>query len=393
MDYQKYDLGESPTIIIKNIMGKLTIKGLETNKIKCESKNRQLLKTEEKDNKIFLSSQGNCKLIVPLKSNITIKSVKGNFSLNRVSGELSIGEIMGAANISNVINLSVKTINGSANIANVDDLLSIKAVHGNLSLKDVFGKTIITQCSGNISVSGISGGFELKTSGNTILNIDPDPVKDYKVTSTGNIFCQVPANTGFEAKLNSKSGIQVNAPFIELEENEPNSKHIQIGDGGSKFDFASVGKITLSVEGHYGKFSSSDANDIAHDALSFSSEVVHETIISLENSLSDLNRDLKVLSIELPDNKAILKKTRKDLLKARRDLERDLAASRRQINRSVRRKAHGPSIVIRKGTDDPVSNEERVKILQMVENGLIDVADAEMLLAAIEGKPEEKSID
>jgi hypothetical protein len=258
-------------------------------------------------------------------------------------------------------------------------------VNGNLSLKDVFGAATVNKCAGNVSVSGISGGFDLVSSGNAIFNFDPDPGKNYKVVSNGNLFCQVPANAGFEAKLNSGAGIQISAPFIEMEETGPDSKHIQIGDGDSNFEFTANGNITISVEGHYGKFSKDSKHDSIEDIVNFSNNIVEETIQKLEDSLADLNNDLQDLSINLGSDKNALRNTRKEILKARRNLERDLAASRRQISRSARRRVKGPDLVSKRRPDEPVSNEERVKILQMVESGLINVGEAELLLAAIEG--------
>ncbi|MCK5346421.1 MAG: hypothetical protein KAR20_23585, partial [Candidatus Heimdallarchaeota archaeon] len=289
------------------------------------------------------------------------------------------------ANVFNSSSFKAKVINGNSNISHLDEALEINTIYGNLSLKDIFGKATVENCSGTISVSGISGGFDLNTSGNTIFNFEPDPGKEYKVYSFGNLFCQVPSSAGFEAELHSTSGIQINAPIIEIEEEGPDSKHIQIGDGESKFFFKADGKITISVEGHYGKFSTHKHANHINDLNEFSNQVATEAIDTLERSLEDLNVHLQELTVSIPEDKLNLKNTRKEILKARRDLEQQLAASRRQIRRSIKRKRSGPEIIIKKRFDDPVSNEERVKILQMVENGLISVEDAESLLAAIEG--------
>ncbi len=389
MEKLNIDLGESPSIIIEEILGKLSIKGWDSNEIHCESRSREKMEMNDVDNNLTLSTKGNCSLRVPINSDIKINCVHGNLEINHISGKIEIREIMGTVNIFNSNSLSAEVINGNSNISHIDDVLSIKSVYGHLNLKDIFGVSTVKECSGNISVSGISGGFDLNNSGNSIFNIDPDPGKEYRISSDGNIFCQVPANAGFEAEIDSKTGIQINAPVIEVEETGPNSKHIQIGGGGSNFLFNAIGKITISVEGHYGRFSQSKHGKDFKDHFDLKSDIVEDAIDALENSLAELDRDLGDLSIKFPDDKAILKKTRKEILKARRDLERDLAASRRQVRRSVKRKTTGPDLVIRKKSDDPVSNEERVKILQMIENGLINVAEAEMLLAAIEGNDDD----
>ncbi len=385
MNKINFNLGENPTIIIEDVLGKLTIKGWDSTDINCESNNREMMDIEDKGDHLILSSAGNCSLRVPLTSEIKIKSVKGNLEINHLSGSIEADEVMGTANVFNSNSFKAKVIKGNLNITHLDEALEITKIYGNLSLKDVFGKATVENCSGNISVSGISGGFDLKTSGNTIFNFDPDPGKEYRVSSFGNLFCQVPSSAGFEAELQSTSGIQINAPVIEIEEKGPDSKFIQIGDGESKFFFKANGKITLSVEGHYGKFSSHKQSSHFNDLKEFSNQVATEAIETLERSLEDLNVHLQELTITIPEDKLNLKNTRKEILKARRDLEQQLAASRRQVRRSIKRKLSGPEIIIKKRSDDPVSNEERVKILQMVESGLISVEDAESLLAAIEG--------
>lgn len=379
------DLGENPKIVIDEILGKLTIKGWDSSEINCEANSREMMIIEDKEDHLKISSPGNCSLRVPLNSEIKIKKVMGNLDINHISGSIDVDEIYGQANVFNARSFKAKVINGNSNIGNIDEMLDIKTVHGNLSLKDVFGKSTVGKCSGTISVSGISGGFDLKSSGNTIFNFDPDPGKEYRVTSRGNLFCQVPSSTGFEANLKSKSGIQINAPVIEIEEKGPDSKFIQIGDGESKFFFEATGKITISIEGHYGKISSDLHGKHLNNIIEFSNDIAAETIETLKGALEDLNVHLQNLSISLPENKIDLRNSRKDILKARRELEQQLAATRRKMRRKIKRKLSGPELIINKRTNDPVSNEERVKILQMVENGLINVEDAESLLAAIEG--------
>jgi len=385
MERMNFNLGKSPTITIDDVLGKLQIKGWDSEEIYCESKQRDFIDTKKTDETLTLSSKGNCSLRVPLNSNLVIRSIKGSLEINHVSGQIEVHEVMGAVNVFNSSSFSADKIHGNANIYHIDDFLILHTVNGNLSLKDVFGSATINKCAGNVSVSGISGGFDLVSSGNAIFNFDPDPGKDYKVVSNGNLFCQVPANAGFEAKLNSGAGIVINAPIIEVEETGPDSKHIQIGDGSSNFQFTANGKITISVEGHYGKFSKDSKRGFIDDIVNFSSSIVEETIEKLESSLADLNNDLQDLTISLGSDKNALRKTRKEILKARRNLERNLAASRRQISRSARRRVSGSDLVAKRRSDEPVSNKERVKILQMVESGLINVGEAELLLAAIEG--------
>ena len=310
MEKLNFNLGEQPTIKIDEIRGKLTIKGWDSAEINCEASSRELLEVEEKKDNLTLSSNGNCSLRVPVNTNFQIKSVLGNLEINHISGEISIDEVMGAANVFNSSVFKADVINGNSNISQIDDQLHVKTINGNLSMRDIFGNTTVEECSGNISVSGISGGFDLNTSGNTIFNLDPDPGKEYRVKSSGNIFCQVPSSTGFEAELVSSSGIQVNAPVMEIEETGPDTKHIQIGDGASKFFFESSGRITISVEGHYGKYSKHKEH-LKENLKDLSNDIASEAINAIEKSLDELNLHLQELTLDIPGDRVNLRNTRK----------------------------------------------------------------------------------
>ena len=110
--------------------------------------------------------------------------------------------------------------------------------------------------------------------------------------------------------------------------------------------------------------------------------------------MNNLTKHINQLTSQIPGSQ-IEERTKKNLEAKRKTLERKLArVEQRALQRAQqaqRRVSYAPRKYSRstKTSSDPVTDQERQKVLEMLQNQQITVADAEILLSALEGKKTE----
>ena len=419
MDKRTVLTGDSPKIEL-NVSANLSIKGWDKNEVvaKCSSPDDLVMDVE--GDEINISSKGNTSLRVPygtifedghITGDVSIKSIEGQINFSHVSGNLSLRSI-GAAEIGKVSgNLSAKNINGNLNLT---------SCQGNVSVRDIKGDLMIdTSISGNFTLKEIDGNAEAHARGNVSVDLDPSPESKYEFEAKGNLTCRMPGDASVQVEIERGSNIIVKLPEVEVPTNISTPYHLVLGDGDASLTIGASGNISLvgrPADWDMGDFEFEIGEDFEMIIESLNEQIAVQIESQMEMMEEELDHQLDSLSFSLEKSamsaeqaeriaerareasERANRRAQEKIRKSQEKMQRKLEAAQRRAERKARaaeRAAHDrrrrPESPVRrpmpvKGAAEPVSEEERLMILQMLEQGNISLDEAEQLLAALEGK-------
>jgi hypothetical protein len=354
-----------------------------------------------------------------------VEKVGTDFSAKRINGELSIDSIGSSATLGDV---------GEVTLGKVGSQLVAKRVRGDFKVEDrIGGNAVIREVDGQVNVSSVggslhlrevSGGISADVGGNATIEFSPVSWQSYGVDSGGNISCHIPgdANAKFEI-LSGARDIHIKTPNIS-EKLEEGTYTLTLGEGAASVKLTAGGSVYITTRemdwGGVQDFDIDFGEEIGSMAEEIAEQATHQIEAQLEMLENNLNIHLSGLatsisSAGLPEERAKELEERLELAKERAAMRAEAAAERARakielkiaaVQRKVERKARaGVARAERKARIsrgerqytvstlssppkpvDPVSEEERMMILQMLQDKKVSVEQAEKLLSALEGK-------
>lgn len=397
MDRIEIQTSDSPEIKIGKIQGSLRIKGWDRPEIRVDSDLTDTAKVTHNENIFTIKSTSGCLLRTPMESSFAIEKIDGDLILKSIEGPIQAENVNGQVMAKSVGPLTISTVSGNLSARNIEGSYSSEQVRGNVSLYDIEGQITIEEVHGNLSINGFSSGINASTRGNASLKLDPEAGGTYHVSSRGNISCRLSPDTHASIKLVSKSKQIRVALQGEKETLNVDEHSFTVGDGDSSIVLEANGRIDLTIP------SQEDANWAYEfefeDNISAVAEDISQIVTEqIETQLDALSIHLNNLSDNLANiGPAASEKARHKLELKRHQLERKLARMERTAEMRARkpaRPARRYSFSTSQSSSEPVSDDERQQVLQMLANKKITVEEAETLLAALEGRqPEFPSSD
>jgi hypothetical protein len=296
-------------------------------------------------------------------------------------------------------------IGGNAVVRDVDGLLDIKSIGGSLHLREV------------------SGDIIADVGGNATLEFSPVSWQNYSIHSGGNVRTHVPgdANATFEI-LSGARDIQIKTTDIS-EKLKQGTYTLTLGEGAASVKITAGGGVNITTREIDWEGVQDFEIDFGEEISSMAEEIAEQATRQLESQLEMLENNLNVhlsglattlSTTGLSEEKAREIQERVERAKeraaeraaaaaerARAKLELKVAAAERKANRKARAAAARAARKARqkrgKGgftvmsppspkSVEPVSEKERLMILQMLQDKKISVEQAEKLLTALEGK-------
>jgi hypothetical protein len=360
-------VGTSPKIIADSIAGDVSVVGWDGNEILIKADDDEI-QLQQNGDEIRFSCEDDISLRIPKASTLMFASISGDASIRGVSGDIEIASIDG--------DLSMRDV-GSVAVSSIESDLSLRGAHGNLYVKSAQGDVSIRDVDGNITLDSVADDLALRGArGNIKVNVDEDVVvyleprddANYSVTAGDDILMVLP--TAASATV-SMQGDEINVEWPGIK-NEPDAtqRTVVLGNGAAKITLNAGGDIRLTNKANAAE-SADEFGNFA--AMNFDWSGFGERI----------SRQVQA---------ATTRATRSAEEAARR-AERH---AERQARRWGRTPPPGPGPWVDFGPkgmptppgvpkSDPVSEEERLAILKMLQEKKITAEQAEQLLQALEG--------
>ena len=426
MNQERIEVGKMPHIEISECHGDLIVRSWAETAVLIKGDDCEINETEAG---LSLAVQGSIKLTVPIASSLAVDDVQGDFVVKKLDGSVSLQTVMGDAALRQVGSAKIGTVHGDLQAKHLEGSLSVETVfgdaavsycteaaigtvHGDLAARSIDGNTDIVAVMGDISLRNVAGDISIKQGSRDAnlrdLNGDTNTVANI----AGDIRLQGPLNTGthsFTANSDivfhwpADEALTVTAvapriknrlPLNEVEENDGTLTG-QIGKGGPIVSLKTNGQIILK-ETDREKTRWSD-NDMAFDFdFDFDFEGFGEKINA--EVFEHVNRITSNLESKFGPNftedmvEKFARKAEKEAAKIEKSAEqamRQAERAMRDAERKMKQAAHRhppapprPPMAVK--TKPKVSSEEQLKILKMVEKGIISPDEAGTLLQALE---------
>lgn len=426
MENQYLETSPSP-IINFHVGGHLFVKGWDEPKVQVFTPSDENLVMDQDGDQINLRCNNQCTINVPSLATLNLKAVQGHADIKALEGAITAEVINGNLELRSVGPVTLQKINGNITAKDIDGDLTVGVVNGSLTVRDIQGNlNVQDRLNGNLNLTSVDGNATATAKGNVNLRLDPTPGKNYDFKAAGNIVCRLAEDSSVKIFVEKANKIIIRLPqeIDAVEEDEsagyPEAPYTRtIGGGDANMKLTASGNVILGSEAPEWDFVEDIDIDLDDEISEMSEAITEQVQQQLENQMEMLEQQLDIqmellstklgmagLSedearrIEERSRQAAERATRRAqerMRRAQERLERKLAAAQRKAEQKARiaaRKArahrsHSWSYRVPTPPSppdaEPVSDEERLVILKMLEQKKITPEEAEQLLEALEG--------
>jgi hypothetical protein len=427
---QTIETSGTPHITVIKCAKNLLVRGKDVAQVTIRVDGEEkALTLEQEGETLTLSAREDCEIICPTDSTLTVQTCHGNAKVDGVAGTIAAETIHGNLTVKDVGPIEFTRVDGNLFARDVGGILHGKAVGGNARVRDVQGECTLEKVNVNLTVRDVDGDLQAETvggnahiddvrgrcavkkiSGNLTIDevqggvtaeqvggnarVKPPfvPGATYRIVAGGNLDIRIPENASLRLALLAAGGVRSKVAGLTLEETDGQMQGV-LGDGEAIMEAQAGGSITLrrrdSVEGPPGEFEfdmdfMDDLDSIGPMIEARVGEAMAKLEIRLEEGLGQINGEKLRIKIERAAEKSA-RAAERAAEEVRRAAEREAQKARMRAERSQRRweRATGQKP---RPHPEPVSEEEQLRVLHMVEQGKITPEQAADLLEAMGGR-------
>lgn len=415
MQQQTISVGTNPNVTVHNVAGDLRVAGWDRNELMAKTDGDQLDVASGSD-PITIACYEDLILYLPRNANLNVEKVSGDASLQALQGPVSLGPIHGDLTMNDLGPVTLGELHGDATLRNVG-AVSATNIHGDFAARGIHGACVIDSVGGDASIRDVDGVVTLESSGSDLyvrnakgavqanaggdvaLYIQPTPGQTYDVTAGSDLIARLSPDSNVKLHLTADSpeSIQVDFPGVEVPKD------------------CSECHVTLGTE----------TPGMAEMILQAGSDLLVTSQADKWEDAADFGKGMRDGGMDWPlppdFSERINRRVQAAMERANAHMEaanrRAEAAGQRasmKVEAAMRRaeaKARAAEVRARRGAGHmhtnvnvgrwswqlfpggeppepraPVSDDERLAILRMLQEKKITLEEAEKLLAALEGK-------
>ncbi|GAB4535511.1 MAG: hypothetical protein Fur0018_25860 [Anaerolineales bacterium] len=349
--------------------GDLTIKGWGQARIECKT-GAETMPLQVDGAQVYITLDDDAVLWVPYECALLLDDCAGDVRIKAVQRTVTLTHCSGSLDIRDGGGLQAAHVGGDFSARRMRADLQVDEIGGDALVKDVDGQFAAHAIAGDLRLRNVNGGISAVAGGEARVSFAPVPWQAYHIAAGGALVCRFPDETAAHLQLHSaKPEICLRLPG-RSETVQQESYECVLGEAESAPTVALHAGDTLTVRQSLDEASAGPLDDDM--ALQIESQVLAQLDLAeaeLDAHLSDLSAQLG--GTRLPED-------------ARRRVRERLQAVRERVRQKVRR----ARFVHRQAADthQPVSEDEHLLILRMLQEGKITADEANRLLEALEGQ-------
>ena len=367
--------GENPSIVVRSIPGDLRIIGCTQHEIRAKT-DGDVLDLIPGETGATVSCDGDLILIIPNDSNLMIELVEDDASLRDLTGIIEIGKVLGNISLRHIGEVTIKEVGDEFIVRHGAGPVKVNNIGSGASIQDVVGDIVLGNVGEDLHLRGVSGNLTATVDEDAILYIEPKPGTEIHVTAGEDILLRLPKDPDVEMNLTggSDNSIQIELPGVSMEAGS--SRLLTLGRGATKIYLTAGDDILVTHRAdEWESMMDFDVGAFGKDYLdipeNLAERITHQAEVATRHA-------------ELAHQKAA---------GAMRRAERKMEAAARRAKQKIRRSGwhvqyptdnwsypQGMGTPIK----EPVTDEERLTILRMLQEKKITAEEAEKLLAALE---------
>jgi hypothetical protein len=375
------DVGESPTIIIQTIGGDLRVSGREGTQVEALAPEKGELKVEETKSGLEISCRSGCLLYIPRGTRIEAGDIGGDGRFTDVLGEVLIRTIGGDLSIRRLSKTTLERVGGDAQIRELEGALMIDHIGGDAVIRDIRNDVHLRRVGGDLLLGGVSGSLEALVGGDAVVDLRAEVGTQTVVQTGSDLSCRLIEDPS--ANVHVQAGGDLHLPVSIEDDGSAQEVDFTIGEGAAEIDLRAGGDLNL----RYGTSDDAFDTDFVGDILT----EVDAKLAEMEARFNAMGAGMYTFEADRIGERvrrSVRHAQRRATHAARRAEERARRAHRKKLNMKFDMDSDWPDLRFADFSQiqPEVSDEERLTILRMVEDGKISVDEAEELLKALEGE-------
>lgn len=368
-------------VIIQNVGGDLRLRGRSGGRLQIDGEGAEAEQLGE-GQPYLVRASGDARITVPDDVNVSVQQVGGDAKLTDLGRAADINLVGGDLIVRGTQSLNIKTVGSDLRIKRVDGEVIVETVGSDATIREVTGSVWVAAIGSDLYLRNVDGGCKVeKVGSDLVLSVEFVPGQEYRFTVRGDILCRVQEDTNATFYLPGSTELSLDVE-AEVSEDDDGQQIVRLGAGEATVYIGEAEALRLVGE----------EDDYV---LSFGVQIEEELDARLSTLEAKLSRQLDGLDERIAAKAQVWSEQAERLAeRAQRQAERAAERVRRHMERSVKRKRDpGPRRIQfafdadgkPKRRKDPVTEEERLLILQMVQENKITIEEAERLLAALDG--------
>jgi hypothetical protein len=385
MKQQTIPVNARVKVVLSSVPGDLQVVGWERNELMAKTDGSQLEQAGKGD-AIDIACDADLILYIPREASLIINSVGGDADIRALTGGTQITNVGGDLCMRNVGLMDIGNVGGDLSLRGCSGDFITKSIGADASLREMQGSVSINAVGSDLYLRGAKGDVIINAGSDAVLYLQPKAKEKYVISAGSDVLLRLPAQLDAELELHggSSESIRVDLPNIEAFQ-EGIIRTLVVGSGSAKIKVLAGHDIVVTSRADEWE-SMAEFDGYARDESYIPS--------GIPGLPSDLNERI---------NRKVQEATQRATEKSIRTQERAQARADAAIRRAERKmRAHerrmktGGAIIGRWNTstdrpsitvppaNQPVSDEERLTILRMLQEKKISLDDAEKLLSALE---------
>jgi len=380
---REYRENVSGTVIVKAVGGDLRLRGREDSLLILDGDGGAIEQLGE-GQPYVVKCDGDCRIMAPSDVSVSVQQVGGDAKITDLEGPLEVNQVGGSLTVRNVAAVQVRNVGGDLRIKWAEGDVKIENVGADATIREVEGSVRVGRIGADLFLRNIDGNCVVEQVGaDLLLSIDFLPGNEYRFRAGGDILCRVQpdSNVRFVLPPDVSVGLDVEAEVIEEDDN--GRQIVTLGDGSATIYIDDAVELRLVGEGE-------------DYMLNLGIQIEEELEARMSMLEEKLSQQLDGLDERIRSKaEQWVAQAERMSGRAQRQAERTTERLRRTMERKKdKRKGRPGAWHVHWGTPpppprphprpDPVTEQERLMILQMVQEGKITIEEAERLLAALE---------
>jgi len=393
-------------LVITNAGGSLYLTGWNREEIRVKDPSEQDSINKEKG-KVQISFPNDGIVHLPHHLPVVIESVGKDLVIKGIGSPLQISSIGGDLTLSDVSPATVQSVGGDVFAKRIQGDLVIENVGKDCLVDNVKGQLSLRQVGKDIQIEKVAGGIEALAGGDGQIKFSPVPWQAYQINTGGDLSVAIPEDSNADLSITSnKEDITVSLGDIDEKVKEGEFTK-QVGEGGPAIMLSAGGKVFVSSDMYSWlsplRINAEELGNIAidfsdqtaeqlKDHLSHLEEDLRETFSNLGDSLDSIGlseEKLEQIKIRVEESGLLTaQKAELAAIKAQAKIEKSIAKAQLKA-RDMKRKTREfdlSEFLETQSEKKTVSDNERLMILNMLQEKKISPEEADDLLMALEGK-------
>lgn len=401
MSQQTVPVTTHTRLILESVAGDLVLKGWGREEMQLNGEN-ELISIDEDGERIQVECRGDLTLTVPHQLDVVLNSLGGDGSLSNLAGELEIRKVGGDLSLRDVNQTSIEGVGGDLLARHIRGDLTILNLGGDCVVSDLDQQLSAKSIAGDLLIAEVGGGIDAAAGGDIHARFSPVPWQMYALEAQGDLYIRVPADSHGKFLIRSRQESIILHIDNDSERIQNRESTFEMGEGGPHIQLAAAGEVTLSDS--TGQWSPELTFHADFEGLA--GQITRQTSAQIQDQLSSLEKHLEqhlsgvaksLEALDLPQEKIAdiqskiegasrraAQKTQKAARKAEAKLEKKITQAQKNARRQRPTFDLDEFLSQREQAAQTATDEERLMILNMLQEKKITAEQAEDLLSALE---------